>query len=50
VLDTEDEPIRGLYASGEIIGGCFYNNYPGATGQMSGVVMAYISGANAATD
>jgi tricarballylate dehydrogenase len=50
VLDTEDEPIRGLYASGEIIGGFFYNNYPGATGQMSGVVMAYISGANAATD
>jgi tricarballylate dehydrogenase len=50
VLDTVDQPIRGLYASGEIIGGFFYNNYPGATGQMSGVVMAYISGANAATD
>lgn len=50
VLDTLDQPIPGLYASGEIIGGLFYNNYPGACGQMTGVVFARIAGANAATD
>jgi len=50
VLNTVDQPIPGLYAAGEIIGGLFYNNYPGACGQMTGVVFARIAGANAATD
>ena len=50
VLDTVNQPIRGLYASGEIIGGLFYYNYLGATGQMTGVVMARIAGENAVTD
>jgi tricarballylate dehydrogenase len=50
VLDTLDNPIQGLYAAGEIVGGLFYNNYPGATGQLTGVVYARIAGANAATD
>lgn len=50
VLDIYDNPISGLYAAGEIVGGMFYNNYPGATGQCSGVVFGRIAGANAATD
>ena len=27
-----DEPIPGLYAAGELVGGIFYFNYPGGTG------------------
>lgn len=50
VLDSGDRPIEGLYASGEIIGGLFYQNYPGATGQLTGAVMATISGKNAVMD
>ena len=50
VMDIYDNPISGLYAAGEIIGGLFYNNYPGATGLTAGAVFARIAGANAATD
>lgn len=50
VVDIYDNPIPGLYASGEIIGGLFYNNYPGATGLTAGAVFARIAGANAAAD
>ena len=48
VLDTEDIPIRGLYATGEITGGFFYHNYPGGTGLVRGAVFGRIGGANAA--
>ena len=50
VVDSNDRPIGGLYASGEIIGGLFYQNYAGATGQLSGAVFAYIAGKNAAME
>ena len=50
VLDTSDKPIPGLYAAGEIIGGLFFNNYPGATGQLTGAVFAHIAGTNAVQD
>jgi tricarballylate dehydrogenase len=50
VVDNNDRPIKGLYASGEIIGGIFYHNYAGATGQLSGAVFASIAGKNAALD
>jgi tricarballylate dehydrogenase len=50
VLDTTDRPIAGLYAAGEIVGGLFYTNYPGATGLTAGAVFARIAGTNAATD
>ena len=50
VLDTGDMPIDGLYASGEIIGGIFYQNYAGACGQLTGAVFAYIAGKNAVMD
>ncbi len=47
VIDTEGEPIRGLYAAGEMVGGIFYFNYPGGTGLMSGAVFGKIAGASA---
>ncbi len=48
VIDTEDVPIPGLYATGEITGGFFYENYPGGTGLMRGAVYGRIAGAEAA--
>ena len=48
VIDTEDAPIPGLYAAGELTGGLFYNNYPGGSGLMSGAVFGRIAGAQAA--
>ncbi len=47
VIDTDGEPIRGLYAAGELVGGLFYFNYPGGTGLMSGSVFGKIAGAAA---
>ncbi len=48
VLDTEDAPIAGLYAAGELVGGLFYHNYPGGAGLMAGAVFGKIAGAEAA--
>jgi len=48
VLDTEDVPIPGLYAAGELLGGLFYNNYPGGAGLMAGAVFGRTAGASAA--
>jgi tricarballylate dehydrogenase len=48
VLDTDEQPIPGLYAAGELVGGLFYFNYPGGTGLTSGSVFGRIAGANAA--
>ncbi len=50
VIDTEGNPIRGLYATGEITGDFFYNNYPGGAGLVRGAVFGRISGANAAAE
>jgi tricarballylate dehydrogenase len=47
VIDTEGEPIPGLYAAGEMVGGIFYFNYPGGTGLMSGSVFGKIAGTSA---
>ena len=49
VLNTDYQPIRGLYAAGELVGGLFYFNYPGGTGLMSGAVFGRIAGAAAAS-
>jgi tricarballylate dehydrogenase len=38
------EPIPGLYACGELVGGLFYHNYPGGTGLTSGSVFGRIAG------
>jgi tricarballylate dehydrogenase len=48
VLDTRWEPIPGLFACGEMVGGLFHVNYPGGTGLMSGAVFGRLAGASAA--
>ena len=48
VVDTNNRPIGGLYAAGEMVGGLFYFNYPGATGLMSGSVFGRLAGKSAA--
>ncbi len=48
VMSTDGEPIPGLYAAGELVGGIFYFNYPGGTGLTNGSVFGRIAGANAA--
>ncbi len=50
VLDTEDRPIGGLYAAGELVGGLFYNNYAGGSGLMAGSVFGRLAGRSAATE
>jgi len=47
VLNVDLEPIPGLYAAGELVGGLFYFNYPGGTGLMSGTVFGRIAGSSA---
>jgi tricarballylate dehydrogenase len=49
VLNTDYEPISGLYAAGELVGGLFYFNYPGGTGLTSGSVFGRIAGTSAAS-
>ena len=48
VLDTEDEPVPGLFAAGELVGGLFYFNYPGGSGLTAGAVFGRIAGRSAA--
>jgi tricarballylate dehydrogenase len=48
VVDTNHQPIPGLYAAGETVGGLFYFNYPGSTGLMSGAVFGRLAGRSAA--
>jgi len=47
VIGTDWEPIPGLYACGEMVGGLFHNNYPGGSGLMSGAVFGRIAGRSA---
>ena len=48
VIDSDMNPIPGLYAAGELVGGIFYFNYPGGSGLMSGAVFGRIAGTGAA--
>lgn len=48
VLDEENQPIPGLFAAGELVGGLFYHNYPGGTGLTTGAVFGRIAGKGAA--
>jgi tricarballylate dehydrogenase len=48
VIDTDLEPMPGLFAAGEIVGGIFYFNYPGGSGLTNGSVFGRIAGASAA--
>lgn len=44
VLDQGHDPIPGLFAAGELVGGVFYFNYPGGTGLINGAVFGRIAG------
>jgi tricarballylate dehydrogenase len=48
VIDIDGAPIAGLHAAGELVGGLFYNNYPGGSGLMAGSVFGKIAGESAA--
>jgi len=50
VIDVTDRPIPGLYAAGELVGGLFYENYPGGSGLMAGTVFGKQAGESAAAD
>lgn len=47
VIGTDWDPIAGLFACGEMVGGLFHNNYPGGSGLMSGAVFGRIAGRSA---
>jgi tricarballylate dehydrogenase len=46
VLNTSLQPIRGLFASGDVVG-LFFHNYPSCTGQTRNVVFSMMAGRNA---
>ena len=48
VIDTEDRAIAGLYAAGELIGGLFYDNYPGGASLLRSLVFGRLAGQEAA--
>jgi tricarballylate dehydrogenase len=47
VLDRDGDPIRGLYAAGELTG-LYYTNYTGSTSVLRGAVFGRIAGREAA--
>jgi tricarballylate dehydrogenase len=49
VLNTLHEPIKGLYASGDILG-LFFHNYPSFTGQTRNAVFGRLAGTHAAME
>ena len=46
VVDVDMQPIPGLYAAGELVGGIFFFNYPGGTGLISGSVFGRLAGSH----
>ena len=48
VAGPDDQRIAGLFACGELVGGLFYDNYPGGSGLMAGAVFGRRAGAGAA--
>jgi tricarballylate dehydrogenase len=48
VLDGIDRPIAGLFATGEVMGGLFFVNYPLGTGLTRGAVFGKLAGERAA--
>jgi tricarballylate dehydrogenase len=48
VVDAEGQPLPGLFACGEMVGGLFYLNYPGGSGLTAASVFGRIAGASAA--
>jgi len=50
IVTNAQEPIPGLYAAGEMVGGLFYYNYPGGSGLSAGMVFGRLAGASAGQD
>ena len=48
VSDQSGEDIPGLFCAGEMLGGLFYENYPGGSGLTSGAVFGRMAGRSAA--
>jgi tricarballylate dehydrogenase len=48
VIDRAGQPIPGLYAAGELVGGLFSGNYPGGSGLTAGAVFGRLAGTHAA--
>ncbi|QDA36940.1 FAD-binding dehydrogenase (plasmid) [Paracoccus liaowanqingii] len=48
ILRPDGSAIDGLFACGEMVGGVFYNGYPGGSGLTSGAVFGRIAGRGAA--
>ena len=48
VIGDDGQPITGLYAAGEIVGGLFFGNYPGGSGLLAGTVFGRRAGRAAA--
>ncbi|KAL9107518.1 MAG: hypothetical protein Q9227_007620 [Pyrenula ochraceoflavens] len=48
ISDATGDCIEGLYCTGELLGGLFWDNYPGGSGLTMGTVMGRIAGSRAA--
>jgi tricarballylate dehydrogenase len=48
VLGRSGQPVPGLYAAGEMVGGLFSGNYPGGSGLTAGAVFGRLAGTTAA--
>ena len=49
VPDNSDRSISELFVARELVGGSFYENYPGSRGLMAGAAYGKIAGENAAS-
>ena len=50
IVTNAQEPIPGVYAAGEMVGGLFYYNYPGGSGLSAGMVFGRLAGTSASED
>jgi succinate dehydrogenase/fumarate reductase flavoprotein subunit len=48
ISEATREPIEGLYCAGELLGGLFWDNYPGGSGLTMGTVAGRTAGSHAA--
>ncbi|KAF9468609.1 FAD binding domain-containing protein [Collybia nuda] len=47
ISEATGKVIKGLYCTGEMVGGLFYTNYPGGSGLTAGAVFGYKAGREA---
>lgn len=48
IINVQGNEIQGLFATGEMVGGLFYGNYPGGSGLTAGAVFGRKAGQGAA--